>query len=133
MIITESMDGSNRLSCWYFPQQDRDHFFLLPASECNHGALDKIRHKLLIPWATFRIHKRTGVKTKVLELDRLPEDAPVKDKSRKDETSTRAGLPPYSVVSAVNSGKSNNGRSFHRSDVVAVLLLAFGAVKRAFP
>ena len=55
MIVTESLDLSSKLRCWLFPaNSDVSIFYLLPASQCNEGSLDKIYAGQLKPLATFR-------------------------------------------------------------------------------
>ena len=54
MIVTESLDLSSKLKCWLFPAKTGDTFYLLPASQCNEGSLEKITAGQLNPLATFR-------------------------------------------------------------------------------
>lgn len=54
MIVTESLDLSSKLRCWLFPASPGDTFYLMPASQCNEGTLDKITAGQVRPLATFR-------------------------------------------------------------------------------
>ena len=57
VIVTESQDMSSQLLCWLFPAVPGDVFYLLPASQCNEGAKDKITGLQLSPIAIFHKHR----------------------------------------------------------------------------
>lgn len=90
MIVTESQDVSSQLLCWLFPATPGDIFYLLPASQCNEGAKDKITGLQLRPIAIFHKHQppiqveSVVVKHKNGEKDLVP-DSPNAMKAQEDD------------------------------------------------
>ena len=100
MIVTESLDLSSKLRCWLFPANPGDIFYLLPASQCNEGSLDKISAGQLKPLATFRDKRPL-----IVEFEAVIQMQDAK-KAREEEEQKAAGSDTDETLQQENNKKT---------------------------